>query len=419
MTRARQCDEGFALPAVLFVMILLFAIGVASLNTTGDERAAGRALRESAKAFYAAEAGANAVLAAWDQAAYDTILPNPGDSLDLGWQTLENGCTYRAVVRRVDGGDLTRIYYITSTGRGVGGLRGQRTLGAVIGTFEVILNRALMVGGNLVIDGSPSVLGECPGAHANGSIGGGGSPTIDGDVSATDTVTLGSGDIQDSEGNPVEPTSYADSIDLPKLNPLDYCGDADKILRDGWLVFPGPPADSTALPSASDGGAPVSGWKYDAAKDLYSGTSSVEAGTYCVEGNVQMSGSPGTKDSPLLLSLLITGSADISGKPFLKADHPDGIAIMTGGDLEISGSSDIDTALDGLVYAGSQCDIGGRTVITGQLACYGDPDPPGAIDLVSENKIHGNATVSFNCSSLLVKRLAKPLRPGGWYQLMN
>ncbi len=58
-------------------------------------------------------------------------------------------------------------------------------------------------------------------------------------------------------------------------------------------------------------------------------------------------------------------------------------------------------------------------MITGQLACYGDPDPPGAIDLVSENKIHGNAMVSFNCSSLLVKRLAKPLRPGGWYQVMN
>ncbi len=128
----RRREAGLALPAVILVMVLVSALALASLMTTGDERAAGRALRESAKAFYAAEAGANALVANWDNASYDTLMAGPGDSLDLGWQTLENAASYKAVLTRVDGGSGERMYAARVTGRGVGGLRGQRTVGVVL-----------------------------------------------------------------------------------------------------------------------------------------------------------------------------------------------------------------------------------------------------------------------------------------------
>ena len=133
-------DAGFALPGVLLALVLLGAMAVASLMTTGRDRMTGRALRELAKAFYAAEAGANAIIAEWDQAGYDALLAGPGDSLDLGWRTLENNLSYWAMLRRVDGGSVPRFYTVSITGRGRGSLGGQRVVGVVMRTKSLLFN---------------------------------------------------------------------------------------------------------------------------------------------------------------------------------------------------------------------------------------------------------------------------------------
>ena len=133
-------DAGLALPGVLLALVLLGAIAVASLMTTGRDRMTGRALRESVKAFYAAEAGANAIIAEWDQAGYDTLLAAPGDSLDLGWRTLENSLSYWGMLRRVDGGSGPRFYMISVTGRGRGSLGGQRVVEVVMRTKTLLFN---------------------------------------------------------------------------------------------------------------------------------------------------------------------------------------------------------------------------------------------------------------------------------------
>ena len=126
-TRAQR-EDGFALAAVLFVLALLGVLSVTSLVTTGDERQAAHGMRESAKAFYAAEAGANLVIANWDSLQYHTLFVGPGDTVDLGWQTLpENGASYHAVIQQVDNGGQ-QIYALTVEGRGPGGWGGQRVL---------------------------------------------------------------------------------------------------------------------------------------------------------------------------------------------------------------------------------------------------------------------------------------------------
>ena len=76
--------EGFALLAILIVMILITVLGTAALNTASDQQMAGRAVRESAKTFYAAQAGLHQIVADWPAARYDTLMQTTGDSLMLG-----------------------------------------------------------------------------------------------------------------------------------------------------------------------------------------------------------------------------------------------------------------------------------------------------------------------------------------------
>ncbi len=121
--RLENSEGGFALAAVIFVLVLLGVLAVTSFITTGDERRASHGMRESAKAFYAAEAGVNLVLAEWDLLQYDTLFAGPGSTVDLGWRTLsENGATHHAVMRRVDNGG-SATYALSVEGRGAGAQR--------------------------------------------------------------------------------------------------------------------------------------------------------------------------------------------------------------------------------------------------------------------------------------------------------
>jgi len=118
--------RGFALPVVIFVLVLLSVIATTALVTSGDEGKASQAMYESSRAFYAAEAGLNAVLASWPDSAVDEL--EPGDILDLGWQSLPDGAQYRAEIRRTDFDRIEESYSITVESRGANPRAGQRVL---------------------------------------------------------------------------------------------------------------------------------------------------------------------------------------------------------------------------------------------------------------------------------------------------
>ena len=113
-----RSEGGFALAAVIFVMAMLGVLAIAAMVTTGDARIADKGVQEGTRAFYAAEAGVNLTIADWVQGAnYDTLMPNAGDSVDMGWQTIsENGTYYRARMRRVS----TNLYSLSAQGRSRG-----------------------------------------------------------------------------------------------------------------------------------------------------------------------------------------------------------------------------------------------------------------------------------------------------------
>ncbi len=146
--------RGFALTAVLVLLVVLGALTGFLLKGSGNAQGAGRALRESARSFYAAEAGVNDILTDWESQSYDTLTPNPGDSADLGTTTLENGTQYRVVITRVDGGSVGgAVHSVRIVGQGDGPFAGSTTIFREIGASWGGVALTLFDGGNSAIEG--------------------------------------------------------------------------------------------------------------------------------------------------------------------------------------------------------------------------------------------------------------------------
>ena len=123
-------------------------------------------------------------------------------------------------------------------------------------------------------------------------------------------------------------------------------------------------------------------------------------------------GSPGT---PLAIIILTTKSVTIPGDPHIVPAHPDSILIVAGGGVKLNGSrSSGDQNFEGLVYAGSQCEISGTPVMYGQLICRDDPNPFGGEDWASENRISGDLTLTYSCGGLLGGGGVSPISGRMW-----
>ena len=119
--------DGFALPVVLLALAVMTTIAVAALTTATDEQKSARAVREAGRAFFVAEAG---VWESWANWPADSIVSGiaQGDSLDLGWKSLDNGGQYRGEIFRW--GPTT--FGLVVEGRGAGPLGGQQWLSLLV-----------------------------------------------------------------------------------------------------------------------------------------------------------------------------------------------------------------------------------------------------------------------------------------------
>jgi hypothetical protein len=97
--RARR-REGFAIPAAVFVIVVLTLVALAGLYVAQSNATANTGIRLSLRALYAADAGATEVIGTWDRATFLQL--NPGDSAVTEWRTLPGGSKYRTSVLRVD-----------------------------------------------------------------------------------------------------------------------------------------------------------------------------------------------------------------------------------------------------------------------------------------------------------------------------
>src|SRR5687767_6852697 len=152
---APRIRRGFALPTVMFGVAIMSVVAVAAITSATDERRSSRATREATLALYAAEGGLRQVYGAWPSAAVKAL--NAGDSLDLGWASLPNNASYRAVIHRVDKGNSLQEYNVVVQGRRKGESGGVATILGVVGgipllTYGVFGKTNVSLGGGTTID---------------------------------------------------------------------------------------------------------------------------------------------------------------------------------------------------------------------------------------------------------------------------
>jgi hypothetical protein len=271
---------------------------------------------------------------------------------------------------------------------------------------------AVATEGNLTVNGNPQILGACGGAHANGTAFVSGNPDVVIGISASGPVNL-SGTITDTLGNPIPPMPNQPPLEIPDYDPLEFCGPAAYVLNaNGWITVT---ATGQQFDARSN---PKFGWKLASSSPIVwdhdQGTA--VPGTVCAHGNVKVSGNVGSDVNPLPMSIIATGSVEISGNPYLISSHPDEIAVLAGGDLKVSGNPGSGFQnYEGLMYSRSQCMTNGNPAIFGQLLCKNSSDPAGSIQLVDFNQVPGNPTITSDCNGLAgrVRRIAS------WYQPLN
>jgi hypothetical protein len=405
--------RGLALPTAVFTLVALSVL-VTGLFTFADLGAKAVRNRESAaRAMHVADAAVNHSLGLTRGGlrmhsfsrilrGSDDILSTADDSLLVGWglsaadeiplagKTFQ-GHTYFVTIRDdaadgdanpvtdLNGRVLVRCRAVTADGA-------TAEVDAVIGATPM---PAMAADGDVGFAGNPAIAGVCGGAHANGNLSSsGGGPTISTQASATGAV---SGNWRLPDGTPAPKVGGQPEVVIPDLNPMDFCAGAEFRLLSNGSVTNGM-GGLIAVPA---------GWAFNAGTQTWSATAGVQVdGTYCVEGNVSISGNTGSAAAPRRMSVLATGSIQIAGTPTIVADHDDGILLMAGGDVTIAGNpSGGATNYQGMIYAGAQCAASGNASMFGQLLCANGPQPAGATQLVAGHTVSGNFTLTFDCSA--------------------
>ena len=399
------------MPAMLLLIVVLSLLGTVAITTTDNDRSAASSMLESQRAFYAAEAGMNAILEQWNQDHYDTIIDRPGDSTVVGWTSIENGCAYLTNVRRIDAGYYRRFYSVTSTGRGEGLRGGQRTVTLILRERFIIPGNALTSGGNITITGTANIVGQCGNVHANGPVFGlGSNVTVSGGVSGSGIVT---GTPEDTLGNPVTPQTFQPQQEIPDLDPLMHCQTTNYWLRGNYLVRVAT-NDSLLITGGGAGG-----WRYNGT--VYSTTAAPPAsGTYCATDDINVGTNIGTEASPLGISLLSSHSIDVGGNPRIFGVHPEGILLMAGGDVRITGTAGgVAQHYEGLIYADAQCELNGTVRIEGNFLCRNGAQPVGSNALALETRIVGTATIRYDCNTSFQGDPVEPIRERAWGQILD
>ena len=261
----------------------------------------------------------------------------------------------------------------------------ESTLTAIGGAFAGF-RIAVVTGGDLVINGNPTIIGSQGGVHANVDMEISGSPSIQTTATASDSYSV--------SGNPDIGGFSGGGYDLqvvPEVRAIDYRTVADYILTSGGVV-------------TTQGGTPIcdASGDNDACKDLYGwtfddpgwklGANNGADGTYYVEGPATISGNPGSAAHPLALTLIAEGSIQISGNPHLTPETPE-LMFVTDGDLKINGFLRMPLTVEGLMLVHEQLMISGNSTLSGQLIVEDAEDNS---SLVHKNTISGNSLISYN-----------------------
>lgn len=329
--------------------------------------------------------------------------------------------------------DVNRRLLVRS--RGIGRNGAEATIEA---TFNDRALPALVVDGNLVINGNVEIMGAAGAVHANGNLDlKGTTMCVEQYYSSVGHPISGTGDggpTCTANGAPME--SGADPMPVPKLDPADpmfqtvadyLLISAEKKVKCGPSNTTGAcagsdPLNPTVLATLNNNGDKWKGWSYQ--KFEWSATGDdVPKGTYWTDGNITI-GSVKEADAAECtaigktppcaksVTLFARGWINITGNAKLRPDAAIGIqvyAVVAGTDLQIAGTVGVDT-YEGLYYARDQINFVGTPDISGNVIARNFQDVPWPAAGVqgSENKVplvggyvsvSGNVKITYNGNS--------------------
>jgi hypothetical protein len=253
------------------------------------------------------------------------------------------------------------------------------TLEALIGVTTL---PAIVTNHDLTISGTVDITGTNGGLHTNGDLTiTSSSVDVAQNATATGTATIHPGadvgGIQDG-GQP--------TMAVPPIHAIDYKPLADYVLTNSGTMTS---VDGTLLVCCRQWSfmGPGLGWHLNS----NSTSTAIIGGTYFIEGNARLSGSPGSNASPVAISIIATGSIIISGSPDLRPSAPE-LLFVTDGDLAITGNLETPT-VEGQMLVREQVSIAGNPNIAGQLLVEGAAN---VFPEVTANVLSGNLTLTYN-----------------------
>jgi hypothetical protein len=246
------------------------------------------------------------------------------------------------------------------------------------------INPAILVDGDLTIDGNINLWGVFGSVHANGDL------TIDGNSASVSRDATASGDFSananfDAGGK--QGGDYA-SVNMPAVDANDHQALADFILHDDG---------SKTLANGVACGAACADWNWSNGQWEITGNSA-PTGTFFVEGSVEISGSPkGPGNTAINMSLITTGSIKITGAPKLAPDNvgnPEKFLFVTNADLFIGGNVNADdpSLEEGQIFIKEQLHMHGNPSFQGRIIVQNEES---LSDLVTENTIGGTPSIRY------------------------
>lgn len=270
------------------------------------------------------------------------------------------------------------------------------------------INPAILVNGNLALDGNSLVVNGTKGnVHSNGDITGGPATGITGDVTAT-------GEVDPS----IDPGGLAAGgmppVPVPEIKAADYLGLANYKLT------------STGVIQVLSGGIFVNctgkaalecptGWTWTAATGTWSASGAMPAApapnkaTYYAESNVELHGT-GKSAGFTEISIIAEGNLKVTGNGKFKPGNDSKVQFVTNGDFELGGTADADDPIDmdGQIMVREQMHIYGNSEFQGRVMVENrdhasnvynaatNPNGNRGGDQLADNNLSGNMTVGYN-----------------------
>jgi len=443
-------EKGIILSVVLMMIGILAVIGTAAVIGSRSEIKTSINFTSGTKAFYIAEAGLQAAIHELDDSDgtddfTNVVLPkayNPS-SFGHGTYTVNLGLNPSSPPRNID---------ITSIGKAPNGstrtVKAQVVQGTQPPTRAIISNSAIP----FPISGNLDLTGTCGGLHSNGDLTVSGNPTAElsggftstGYMNVSGNPCIGSDQCDedpqpeayvldtaedktiyenDYSGQPLVPMAKIDPADLaPRVAALGVAGKGYILNNDGTATVSDVSnpitCDAYGLCTGGTGVAIPTGWIWDNPGWKISGDSAAD-GVFYVEERVTISGNVGSPSTPWQATIIARDSIEWSGNPDVKP-YPtsdaqlQGIMIMTGNDLKISGNAGVD-GQGGAVLVHQQLDVSGNITVDGYiLAGNGlptwteDPFPTSSsgTDLVPSHTMSGNPTIQYDCNQVVCNNSA-------------